>query len=79
MIQCCYPIFSNSKRIFSIEGTAYFGPQLNQLHKYYNSLNNGQYWIVELNNKIVGGIGITPFDKKQKICELQKLYLAPDA
>lgn len=22
--------------------------------------------------------GIAPFDKKQKICELQKLYLAPE-
>ncbi|MGL5898113.1 MAG: GNAT family N-acetyltransferase, partial [Lactobacillaceae bacterium] len=23
--------------------------------------------------------GIAPFDKKQKICEFQKLYLAPEA
>lgn len=61
-----------------IEGTAYFDPQLNDLYYFYNSLTNAKYWIVEINNRVVGGIGIAPFNEEEEICELQKLYLAPE-
>lgn len=64
---------------FAIEGTAYFDPQLGCLNEYYDNLNNAKYWVVELDNKIVGGIGIALFDNEQGICELQKLYLIPEA
>jgi len=63
----------------AIPGTAYFDPQLNDLHQYYNSLKHANYWVVELDKEIVGGIGIAPFNEQDKICELQKLYLTPQA
>lgn len=59
----------------NVPGTAYFDPQLNDLYSYYANLEHAKYWVVEIDQKIVGGIGIAPFDKEQKICELQKLYL----
>lgn len=61
----------------AIPGTAYFDPQLNDLHHYYNDLNYASYWVIEIENEIVGGIGIAPFDEQARICELQKLYLSP--
>ncbi|NRQ56351.1 GNAT family N-acetyltransferase [Brevibacillus sp. HD1.4A] len=60
-----------------IPGTAYFDPQLDDLHQYYTRLKNSQYWVVEINGEVAGGIGIAPFDEREKICELQKLYLSP--
>ncbi|MFT8322781.1 MAG: GNAT family N-acetyltransferase [Bacillus sp. (in: firmicutes)] len=63
----------------AIPGTAYFDPQLNDLHQYYANLNNANYWVVEMKGEIVGGIGIAPFNEPDNICELQKLYLIPKA
>jgi putative acetyltransferase len=62
----------------AIPGTAYFDPQLNDLHHYYNHLNHAKYWVVELDGVVVGGIGIAPFNEKDKVCELQKLYLSKE-
>jgi len=62
-----------------IPGTAYFDPQLNDLYHFYNQFEHANYWIVELDGKVVGGIGIAPFNAKERICELQKLYLVPEA
>lgn len=61
----------------AIPGTAYFDPQLNDLHQYYNNLEHAKYWVVEIEGEgeVVGGIGIAPFNEKDKVCELQKLYL----
>jgi len=61
----------------AIPGTAYFDPQLNDLHHYYNNLKHANYWVVEMENKVVGGIGIAPFSTHEGVCELQKLYLTP--
>jgi putative acetyltransferase len=63
---------------FAIPGTAYFDPQLNDLHHFYNSINHASYWVVEMENEIVGGVGIAPFNEREQVCELQKLYLAPE-
>ncbi|MDQ0970364.1 putative acetyltransferase [Neobacillus niacini] len=59
----------------AIPGTAYFDPQLNDLHHYYNNLKHAKYWVVEMEGEVVGGIGIAPFNEPDKVCELQKLYL----
>ncbi|EEK70061.1 GNAT family N-acetyltransferase [Bacillus mycoides] len=61
----------------AIPGTAYFDPQLNDLHQYYTDLKHGKYWIAEMEGDVVGGIGIAPFNEHEKVCELQKLYLSP--
>jgi putative acetyltransferase len=63
----------------AIPGTAYFDPQLNDLHQYYQQLKQANYWVVELAGEVVGGIGIAPFNELDKICELQKLYLSTKA
>ncbi len=59
----------------AIPGTAYFDPQLNDLHQYYTNLDHAKYWVVEVSKEVVGGIGIAPFNKDDKVCELQKLYV----
>ncbi len=61
----------------AIPGTAYFDPQLNDLHQYYNSLKHANYWVVDIEGEVVGGIGIAPFNEQDNVCELQKLYLTP--
>ncbi|MEC0239995.1 GNAT family N-acetyltransferase [Paenibacillus dokdonensis] len=63
----------------AIPGTAYFDPQLNDLHQYYTHLKHANYWVVELEGEVVGGIGIAPFNEHPKVCELQKLYLSTKA
>ncbi|MBO0462250.1 GNAT family N-acetyltransferase [Enterococcus sp. DIV1298c] len=63
----------------AIEGTAYFDPQLSHLSDYYQSLPHAAYWVVQIDDQVVGGVGIAPFDEQKQICELQKLYLAPEA
>lgn len=60
----------------AIPGTAYYDPQLNDLHQYYSNLKHANYWVVEMEGEVVGGIGIAPFNEHDKICELQKLYLS---
>ena len=63
----------------AIPGTAYFDPQLNDLHHYYTNLKHANYWVIEMEGEVVGGIGIAPFNEHDKVCELQKLYLSPKA
>lgn len=61
----------------AVPGSAYFDSQLNDLYQYYNNLKHANYWVVELDGEVVGGIGIAPFSEQDKVCELQKLYLSP--
>ena len=49
-----------------IPGTAYFDPQLNNLYQYYNDLNHAKYWVLEMDQEVVGGIGIAPFNEQDK-------------
>ncbi|RLL48539.1 GNAT family N-acetyltransferase [Oceanobacillus piezotolerans] len=64
----------------NIPGTAYFDPQLSSLAQYYKKLNNAKYWVaVNDEDKVVGGVGIAPFGIKGQVCELQKLYIVPEA
>ena len=63
----------------AIPGTAYFDPQLNDLHQYYSNFKHANYWVVEVEGEVVGGIGIAPFNEHGNVCELQKLYLSPKA
>lgn len=60
----------------AIPGTAYFDPHIDNLYEYYLTNKNANYWVIEQENKIVGGVGIAPFSSDHKICELQKIYVA---
>ena len=63
----------------AIPGSAYYDPQLYDLHQYYNHLKHANYWVIEMEGEVVGGVGIAPFNEHDKVCELQKLYLSPKA
>lgn len=63
----------------AIPGSAYFDPQLGDLHGHYRRLRRAQYWVLEMSGEVVGGVGIAPFDDGGAVCELQKLYLRPQA
>lgn len=59
----------------NIPNTAYFDPQLAYLFEYYDREEFSAYWVLEDDERVVGGIGIGVFNMEEKICELQKLYL----
>ena len=64
----------------NIPGTAYFDPQLSRLAQFYKQQSNAKYWVaVNDQDEVVGGVGIAAFGQKRGICELQKLYIAPEA
>lgn len=64
----------------AIPGTAYFDPQLGSLAQFYKQQPNANYWVlVDDNDHVVGGVGIAPFGQQSGVCELQKLYIAPNA
>lgn len=64
----------------NIPGTAYFDPQLGNLAQFYKQQLYAKYWVVvNEQNEVAGGVGIAPFELKTGICELQKLYLSPEA
>ena len=64
----------------NIPGTAYFDPQLGSLAQFYKQQPNAKYWVVvNEQDEVVGGVGIAPFGLKTETCELQKLYIKPEA
>ncbi|WP_040287420.1 GNAT family N-acetyltransferase [Sporosarcina koreensis] len=63
-----------------IPGTAYTDPQLGDLYGHYAGIPEAAYWVAaDEDDRVLGGVGIGPFDEAQGICELQKLYVAPEA
>lgn len=64
----------------NIPGTAYFDPELDKLSQFYKQQTDAKYWVVVNEaDEVVGGVGIAPFDHNACICELQKLYILPEA
>lgn len=60
-------------------GTAYEDKALDNLHKTYQK-EKAIYYVIEHNNKVVGGGGIAQLDNFEgNICELQKMYFLPIA
>ena len=60
-------------------GTAYADPNLDLLFETYQN-SKSIYFIVENNNKIIGGAGIAQLENESEdICELQKMYFLPEA
>lgn len=62
----------------ALPGTAYFDPHLDHLYNYYQTHTPGNYWVLEHEHTIIGGVGIALFSASESICELQKLYLYPE-
>lgn len=60
-------------------GTAYEDKELDAMFETYQSPRS-IYYIVENNNKILGGAGIAPLKEGDPgVCELQKMYFLPQA
>ena len=60
-------------------GNVYFDPTTDDLYALF-SAQNSEYWILELDGKIVGGSGVYPTENLPAgCCELLKLYLLPEA
>ncbi|ANS74361.1 GNAT family acetyltransferase [Paenibacillus yonginensis] len=61
------------------EGLAWADESMHDLFRYYNQPGRA-YWVVETEEgEIAGGCGIAPFDDARGVCELQKMYLVPEA
>ncbi len=59
-------------------GTVYYDPSTDDLHKLFN-IDGAAYWVVEKDNKILGGGGVYPTQNLPNgCCELVKLYLLPE-
>ena len=59
-------------------GTAYADPILDTLFDVYQDKRT-KYYVVEKDGKAVGGCGIAPLENGEiHICELQKMYFAPE-
>lgn len=60
-------------------GTAYEDTALDMMFETYNNLKS-TYFVVKKNGELLGGAGIMQLKKSnENICELQKMYFAPDA
>ena len=61
------------------EGTALSDPELKKMFEAYQ-IKRSVYFIIEKNNKIFGGAGISQLkNSKENICELQKMYFLNEA
>lgn len=60
------------------EGCAFSDSCLSDLYEEYLS-SDGGYWVVEELGDVLGGCGIGPVEGKPGVCELQKMYLLPNA
>lgn len=60
-------------------GTAYADVSLDSMFETYSDARS-RYFVVEHNNRIIGGAGISQLVNESKsICELQKMYFLPEA
>jgi len=61
------------------EGTAYMDKETDSMFEAYQE-SNESYFVAILNDKIVGGAGIKHLSgSDENICELQKMYILPEA
>ena len=59
-----------------------YGPsdlEVNQMSQFYSDDLNSFYIVALLNNSVVGGCGIAPFNSSKEVCELKKLFLLPES
>ena len=74
IIKAIFPEFN-----MSLVGTAYEDEETPRMFESYQG-ENEVYFILEVNNIVVGGGGIKPLRNfNSEVCELQKMYLSPAA
>jgi len=47
------------------------------MSQYYQASGQSLYLVALVNDQVVGGCGIAPFEQSNEICELRKLFLLP--
>ncbi|MCW8330375.1 helix-turn-helix domain-containing GNAT family N-acetyltransferase [Photobacterium sp. SDRW27] len=52
-------------------------PTLDSMSEVYQH-EGSCYWVIEHNNRILGGGGIAPLSGESQVCELQKMYFLPE-
>ena len=52
-------------------------PEVEAMSHYYKDETNSRYFVVMVNDQVVGGGGIAAFNGSNKVCELRKLFLLP--
>ncbi len=61
------------------EGTIYSDPVLDRMYEQYQ-VPGAKYWVAYESGKILGGAGIRQLDgTNEAVCELQRMFLAPQA
>ncbi|MVX64880.1 GNAT family N-acetyltransferase [Clostridium chromiireducens] len=73
LIRTCLIEFGANK-----PGCAWSDPNLGCFYQVYQD-QKSKYWVVEKDNKIIGGCGIGPLENTKNICELQKMYALKEA
>ncbi len=63
------------KHGLDLPGTAYSDPQLGTLYEHYKDIPAGEYWVLLLEDEVIGGVGIGPFGDYKGVAELQKYYI----
>lgn len=59
-----------------------FGPsdqEVLNMSQYYNDKSRSIYLVAIIDDQVVGGCGIAPFNERSDVCELRKLFLLPDS
>lgn len=59
-----------------------FGPgdaEVSAMSQHYLMDHGACYWVAKVDDRIVGGGGIAPFNIERGICELRKLFLLPES
>ena len=49
------------------------------MSQFYSDDLNSFYIVALVNNSVVGGCGIAPFNSSKEVCELKKLFLLPES
>ena len=59
-----------------------FGPsdsEVEAMSQHYKNENSSRYLVASIDSHLVGGGGISSFNKSNDICELRKLFLLPES
>ena len=72
-IRECFPEFG-----LPLVGTAYADEETPRMFESYQNAND-VYYVIEYDGKVLGGGGIKPLkDHDSDVCEIQKMYFAPE-
>lgn len=75
--QAIYKIIQRILESYGLDqpGTAYSDPYLNQLYEFYQEEPRGEYWVLKIDELVIGGIGIASFGDYAEVGEVQKYYI----